>query len=364
MTNRTDESLQGELTGVRWPAAWLLCAIVCVWTSGCRRESPAPEPTPAEQPAEQSAPDAALDSAPDIAPRNDPPTDAARLPLSAKVTILSVEPMTDGESGRVTMIEGGTVFSIPEEPAAGAAPTGPPRRRAGKAKPGIDPLAGIEQELMPKWDAVQSLTSKFETNLHSMTKDYEMTTEGEGTRDCWKKDGRMLVRLQFGTAIKIEIEDENPPIRWTAQRAVKVFDGEYVYTQIETHEGTTATKQMPTAGSFMAVGGRGLIAMLRSLRKLYRLPDAEIDGQSMYVFTGYNPIAVTVEYVIDKETGLLHSVKREWTGQDRTKRLKFIEHKINPGFPEDHFTYTPAEGVVVEDRTRTAAAPPATNPQP
>ncbi|MCH7873309.1 MAG: hypothetical protein IID33_16560 [Planctomycetes bacterium] len=277
---------------------------------------------------------------------------------------MSVEPITDGESGRVTMVEGGTVFSIPEEPAAGAAPTGPARRRAGKGKPRIDPLAGIEQELMSKWDAIQSLKSKFETYLHSMTKDYEMATEGEGTRDCWKKDGRMLVRLVFGNAIKIEIEDEDPPIRWTAQRVVKVFDGRYVYTQIETHEGTTATKQMPTAGSFMAVGGRGLIAMLRSLRKLYRLPDAEIDGQSMYVFTGYNPVDVTVEYVIDKETGLLHSIKREWGGRDRTRRFKFVKHEVNPEFPEDHFTYTPAEGVVVEDRTRAAAAPPATDPQP
>ena len=52
--------------------------------------------------------------------------------------------------------------------------------------------------------------------------------------------------------------------------------------------------------------------------------------------------------MIDKKTGLLYSVNRDWGRADRTRRFKFVEHRINPGFPEGHFTYSPDEGVVVE----------------
>ena len=368
-------SLQGELTGVRWPVVWLLCVFVCSWASGCRRESPpekpsSPEPTHTEQPAAQPAPSALTDSSssPDTAAGDDRPSDSFQPPPLAKVTILSIEPIpdggTDGASGLLTMVEGGIVQWASDEPVTDAAPTDQERRRARKGGLRGDPLEGIEQELVSKWDAIQSLASKLEMYFHSKNEDYEITTEGMGTRDCLKKDGRMLVRTIFGNSIRIEVEDEDPPIRWTGERVVKVFDGEYLYTQIETYEGKTATKQMPMATSFMAVGGSGLIMVLRSVRKLQRAADAEIDGRSMYVFTGYNPIDVRVEYVIDKETGLLHSIKREWTVEDRTRRFKFVKHEINPDFPEDHFTFTPSEGVVVEDRTRAASAPSATDPQP
>ncbi len=121
---------------------------------------------------------------------------------------------------------------------------------------------------------------------------------------------------------------------------------------------------MPSGDSFMAVGGPGLIAVLRHLRKLQRLADANIDGRSMYVFTGYNPIEARVEYMIDKETGLLYSIKKEWKDRDRIRRFKFVRHEVNLQFPEDHFVFTPAEDVEVEDRTRATARPPATDPRP
>lgn len=364
MNSRTNKGLRRELTGMRWPAAWLLCVIVYAGASGCRRESPPPEPTRAEQPAEQPAPDAATDSSPDIAPRNTRPSDASRPPASAKVTIVSVEPIPEGEFNRPTLVEGGIVSSISDEPAANAAPTAPRRLPVDKGKLRINPVTEIEQELVSKWEAIQSLASKLETYFHSKSKDFETRTEGMGTRDCLKKDGKMLVRSIFGNSIRIEIEDEDPPVRWTGQRTVKVFDGEYLYTQISTYEGTKATKRVATASSFMAVGGPGLIAVLRGVREMQRQPDAMVDGRSMYVLTGSKPADVRVEYMIDKETGLLHSVNREWRGRDRTRRFKFVDHVVNPGFPEDHFTFTPAEGVEVEDRTRAAAAPPGTDPQP
>lgn len=364
-----DKGSHGALIWARCSSGLVLCIIICVSIWGCRRESPPetpplPEPTHAEQPVPVSPPD----SSPETAPRDDRQPDSTQPPRVAKVTILSTEPIpagaTDDEHGRPHVIEGGVVYRPSEMPAAVAPRTGQRRPQSRKGNPRSNPLQGIELELVKKWNAIQSLTSKLETYVHSKTEDHEITTEGVGTRDCLKKDGKTLVRLFFGHSIKIEVETENPPIRWTGRRVTKVYDGEYVYTQTDTHEGKTATKELPASGSFMAVGGPGLIATLRSARKLKRMPDTEIDGHSMYVFTGYSPISVRVEYVIAKETGLLRKVVRKWTDADRIARFNFVTHEINPGFSEGHFTFTPGEGVEVEDRTGTVATPPPTDPQP
>lgn len=379
MSDKMDMIRQSALSRMRRRAAWLLCVIVCVWVSGCRRESPPGTPVPAvparaDLPAEPSGSGAlaAASTTPDTAPDADPPSKSSEPPASNVFTILSSEPIpigathgaNEGESFQMTTIEAGIVRSASDEPTADAVPTGQRRRRAGKGNPGRDPLEEIEEELVSKWNAIQSLASTLKTSTHSKTNDYELTTEGSGTRDSMRKGGKTLVRTVLGIGIKIEVEDEEIPFRYTGQRVLKVFDGEYLYTQIVTHEGATATKQVLTPQSFMAVGGPGLIAVLRSARKLYRKPDGKIDGRSMYVFAGYSPPTVRVEYMIDQETGLLCSVRREWEDADRTRSFDFVKHAINSGFPENHFTFTPEEGVEVEDRTGASTVAPATDPQP
>ncbi len=168
----------------------------------------------------------------------------------------------------------------------------------------------------------------------------------------------MLVRTKVASNIMFEHEGD-PPWFATGERILKISDGTFLYTHKVDPAGTTVTKNWADAGSQLAVGGPRLIAVLRALSKWYRAPDARMGDDPVYVFKGLEADGVTkVEYWIDKQTGFLRKISKENPKTGRTYGIKVIDIRINPEFSEDHFSFTPPEGVEINDLTQPGATPP------
>ena len=371
--NRMNGDPKSRRRGRRLSCPAAICTLACIAGLGCRQDSTGTTPTPAanqaaekaETPPPTKAPNAA---AANRAPGEDRPGRSAPATTKTTVTILSTEADLNGFAGSDSdspyRITGGQINSTPGQPPEIAQPTGQKRQTTRSRALAETPFLDIKKEMLSKWEAIHSLSSSIESSYNQTSKEREIMTMGVGTRDALMADGKTRIRSYFETGIRVTIETEDPPIRETRRRTRKIFDGEFLYTQISTHEGTTATKTRATPQSFVAVGGPGLLAALRNLGKLQRLPNAQIGERIMYVFDGYNKPQSRVEYAVDQETGLLYSVTRTEAKKNLTQSLTFTKHDINMGFPEDHFVFTPNEGVEVQDLTQAAANAPTPAPRP
>lgn len=372
----TDKTLESLWAGRRLSRALVISAFACVSILGCRQDSTETPPDLPPDPSVKQSESHPSPKTPSTSFERATPSDerqGSAEPTAAKVTVtllsnLPNEAERDGtatdEFNSPVQVANPKVFSIPDKQNQDVKPAIKEGRAKFAAQMTERILRDIELDLLAKWDAIHSLSSTIKTSFNQKTKGRKIKTSGMGTRDALKTGGTTLIRSLFGTNITIEITTEDPPIRATRQEVLKVFDGVFLYTQLSTHEGTTATRKRATPDSIIAMGGPGLFAVLRKVVKLRRLPNVKINNRTMYVFNGSSAPGVQIEYTIDKETGLLHRVKRTWKLKDQTQELSVTKHEINIGFPEDHFSFTPADGVEIQDLTQGAATPPQTTPQP
>lgn len=235
-----------------------------------------------------------------------------------------------------------------------------PRKGRGS---GSVSLKGVEEELLAKWDDIHSLSVTMKTFLNRKTSPV-IKQEGIGTRDCLKSGQKLLIRTKLNSSFQVEVDKEEYDSIVSSVRILKVYDGEFLFTQKQTHEGTTVTKERPAPERLMAIGGRGLLVALRRVSKLVREEDKLIDGRMTYRFSGYYQDHKTkIRYAIDKETGLLRTYEKDSGRGDFIQRIELLDYKINPPpFPEGHFTYTPPENIQIEDLTRADRAPPSDTP--
>ena len=209
------------------------------------------------------------------------------------------------------------------------------------------------RELLARWEEVQSASVSFATDFERLAGLGERQ-KSEGTRDCLKKDGKMLIRSSYTNAVALEKEGKEWIV--TGQIALKVFDGEFLYTVDERHEGKTATKSLLKRGQFQYIGGRRLLSQILGLDSFSLLPDETIDDQSVYVFEGKaGDGTVTTRHYFDKQTGMLLKMATEDSIAQTRYTFALSDIKVNVEFDDDHFTFTPPEGMEVQDLTRRGA---------
>jgi outer membrane lipoprotein-sorting protein len=164
----------------------------------------------------------------------------------------------------------------------------------------------------------------------------------------------MLIRSSYTNAVALEKEGEEWIV--TGQIALKVFDGEFLYTVDQRHEGKTATKAYLKRGQFQYIGGRRLFSQVLGLDSFRLLPDETIDDKSAYVFEGKAADGtVTTQHYFDKQTGILLKMVTEDSLAQTKYTFALSDIKVNVEFDEDHFTFTPPEGMTVQDLTRRGA---------
>lgn len=266
-----------------------------------------------------------------------------------------------------------------DAPAGQRSPSGsktvkPPRlsgpRRPGKpvprvSEPGADPLAGVREHLLERWGRIGTFTAKLTTSF-DQPENPEQHEAGQGTRDCLKKDnGAVLVRQSLVNNITYARKgDEKTPWVVTAQVVNKVSDGRVVHIVDRTNAGMTVTKAWAIPPKIVRVGGKMLVRRLDTLKNLRRLDDEMIDKERVYVFEGMAGADSSWHLDISQKTGML----LRFIVESETNKTKFefalSEIKFDVEFDEDHFVFTPPEGVEIQDLTKPGGERPTSSSQP
>ncbi len=257
--------------------------------------------------------------------------------------------------------EGTSSKSIEDEAGKPEAQIATPGAR--KAPAADDPLEEIKQEIIKRWSEVRSFSAKVATTFDRL-EGVEQHEIAEGTRDFLKKDdGTVLVRERLINRITYAHKgDDDIPWVITGQIINKVRDGRFLYTIDRTHAGTAVTKAVARSPSIINVGGETVVGRLMAMKNVQRLRDEKIGNSRVYVFEGTVGADSTWRLYVDQKTGML----LKFTTENKTKESKFefalsdIEFDVE--FDDDHFVFTPPEGLEVQDLTLPGAADPIYTP--
>lgn len=227
-----------------------------------------------------------------------------------------------------------------------------------------DALQELEKELLGRWAEIESVSARLLTKFERGT-GQQTLQQGEGTRDCMKKDGMVLMRSRIINTVSVRREhDAEVPWIVTGQQISKVSDGRFVYTVDRRREGTTVTKNWAVPPHILPIGGKWLTTVIRGLKRLRRLRDKSIGDDKVYVLEGTSHDGRNVHRLsIDKKTGLL----RELEVNNRIDSSKFSvalsDIRLNVEFSEDHFDFVPPEGIEIQDLTVPGTPRPQPTPQ-
>lgn len=227
-----------------------------------------------------------------------------------------------------------------------------------------DALQKLEKEWLGRWAKIESVSARLLTKFER-AKGQRTLQQGEGTRDCMKKDGRVLMRSSIINTISVKREhDTEIPWILTGQHISKVSDGRFVYTVDRRREGTTVTKNWAVPPHIIPIGGKWLTTVIRGLQGLRRLRDTTIGDEQVYVLEGTSKNGRIVHrFSIDKKTGLL----RELAVNNRIDSSKFSvalsDIRLNVEFSEDHFDFVAPEGIEIQDLTVPGTPRPQPTPQ-
>ena len=229
-------------------------------------------------------------------------------------------------------------------------------------------LAEVERDMFQGWGKIQSLSAKMVTTF-TRTTDPKTNQQGEGTYDCLKRGGRLLVRTYHFNSIGGANDNEEIPWVLTGEAYEKISDGQFVYSIKVDHEKRTGTKAYARFPHVLYVGGQGPFLLLRSLTNLRQLPDTKLEKHDVLVFEGVTPGTDRryFQLFLDKETGIMRKLTIE--RRDLMSMFTFVlsEVEFNVDFEEDHFTFTPPEGVEIVDLTQpqpTVSSLPAESSEP
>jgi outer membrane lipoprotein-sorting protein len=226
-------------------------------------------------------------------------------------------------------------------------------------------LFEVEQVMLRRWAQIRSLSGTTNTTFTRTTN--PMTDQkGKGTYECLKRDGRLLVRSFHFNAIAGENQSEEIPWVVTGERYTKVSDGQFVYTVREDHETKTATKAVARYPHLLYVGGPSLLYLVRSLTELRQRPNVEIDGHDVVVFEGRPPGGDPrlFRFFLDTDAGILRRMTIEKPTVEQMFALDLSDVRFDVDFEDGHFTFTPPEGVEIEDLTRPRTTAPSPGSEP
>lgn len=269
---------------------------------------------------------------------------------------------------------------VPKKPAVTTKePTSPGTQPSPATEPrGVKPLGvrvitaknpavlEAEQHLLARWSEVRSFSAKLSTSFEQREGD-KMRFTGEGTYDYMTKDGKVFIRSKqardvYVDANGIKAADGTELTQiFTGQRLLKIFDGDYVYEMDERHEqfgGVVVTKRLPDPRNIRFAGGEALFKTLDQADVLRLLPSETLDGKEVYVFETVTTVGrMKTLYYFDKDTGILVKSASEGENPALTSTLALSDIKLNVEFNDEHFKFTPPEGVEVQDLTQTHALP-------
>ncbi|MFH1110278.1 MAG: hypothetical protein V1790_13950 [Planctomycetota bacterium] len=228
--------------------------------------------------------------------------------------------------------------------------TGAKRPAAAPNAPAIDEkAANAIADLVARWDQLQSFSAAVATDLPQGAGKPGLT-KGKGTYECAKRGDKLLIR--FGLVNNVWVETGDAKRVHTGEILVFVYDGEFLYSQLQQPKLKKTTKSVYEPDRVLQVGGRELFRSLSETNSLKLAGEQMVDDRAVYVIeaTSTTGDGSAVHY-FDKQTGAqLKRIERDKDGKD-TLTLTLSDLKANPEFSEDYFTYKLPEGFELIDKT-------------
>ncbi len=209
--------------------------------------------------------------------------------------------------------------------------------------------ANVIADLVARWDQLQSFSAAVATEL-SQGAGRPGLTKGKGMYECAKRGDKLLIRFRLLNNVWVETSEIQRV--HTGERLVFVYDGEFLYYQLQQPQLNKATKSVYEPDRILQFGGRELFRSLSETSSLRLAGEQMVDDRAAYVIeaTPTTGDGSAVHY-FDKQTGArLKMIERDKTGQE-TLTLTLSDLKVNPEFSEDYFTYKLPEGYELIDKT-------------
>jgi len=228
--------------------------------------------------------------------------------------------------------------------------TGTKRPAAAPKTPSIDEkTANAIADLVARWDQLQSFSAAVATEL-SQGAGKPGLTKGKGAYECAKRGEKLLIRFRLVNNVWVKTGEAKRV--HTGERLVFVYDGEFLYYQLEQPQLNKATKSVYEPDRILQFGGRELFRSLSETSSLKLAGEQMVDDRAAYVIeaTPTTGDGSAVHY-FDKQTGArLKMIERDKDGQE-TLTLTLSDLKANPEFSEDYFIYKLPEGFELIDKT-------------
>ncbi|MDZ4860905.1 MAG: hypothetical protein SGI88_18170 [Candidatus Hydrogenedentes bacterium] len=216
-------------------------------------------------------------------------------------------------------------------------------------------LESVENDVEKMWAKINSFSANVTSDTNVTIGPATMKTHATGTLECLKKGEQSLFRLDMVNKIDTGI----PLAGAMEQKMLSVFDGKAIFNDMEAMGMRQVFRVDPEeAGKQGPMTGKSMFETLRAQGELKLLPDATIDGKSVYVVEvtpspdtkAAAPMDVGLMRVyISKELGL--QVKMEVL-DEKAQPLSttvYNDIKVNVALAPERFVYTVPEGVKVQD---------------
>ncbi len=216
-------------------------------------------------------------------------------------------------------------------------------------------LESVEKEVEQMWAKINSFTSNVTSDTTVAIGPATMKSHAVGTLECLKQGDVSFYRLEMLNKIDTGI----PLAGAMEQKMLSVFDGENMYNDMEAMGMRQVFRMSPEeSGKQGPLSGKSMFAALRAQGDVKLLPDATVDGKSVYVVevtpspetksSAPTPISLMRTY-ISKELGL--QVKMDVLdekGQPMSTTV-YSDIKVNPTLAAERFVYKAPEGVTIQD---------------
>jgi len=212
-------------------------------------------------------------------------------------------------------------------------------------------IESAEQAISALWEKVDTFTGAMEMRGSAERGGVAFKQAGTGTVETMKKGDTMLFRTNL--TMKMDMGGQT-----MEQKMLSVFDGEYVYTQMDMMGTPMVMRMKPDVNSAMTVGsGKAMFAELRKVYDLELLPDETVDDEPAYVFQmtmkenaeAPHQTAKKMKMYFSKKTGLQRKMVVFDEADKPIMTNTFKDIVLNPTIAPERFKYAAPPGAQIMD---------------
>jgi len=245
---------------------------------------------------------------------------------------------------------------------AGSGPKGGPSSdAANQAAPSTgepEPAATVDERLTPiiadlvnKFEQLEAVSAVLKTSLATAAQS-EGATQGTGNYECKKQDGKRLIRVWLSNSMNLRA---GGTVYASAEIIDDLYDGEYLYKQLQQHKLKQMTKRVYTPSSILQIGGRDVFRPLTEGYSLKLVGEETVNDAPAY-FIEATAIGGSwkAKHYFDKATGIRVKMLEFNAAGETTVDMALSEINLNPEFSEDNFKPKILAGYKLIDETGSA----------